>query len=186
MVDNHNIKSCKDCATITIILIAKTSVRFNELLRLCRDRIDKKYSAPRLTRHLKKLEGKFVKRKEIGKQEVVYTLFIPKSDSQLDKLDLNFKVERLRELTLKQLVTKALKLHRLLALQEQIIIFEKKLNIGNSQDLANKLHITRVVLRDKYKQYQAAMDNRDSSEYQQELVNLKNEFNDLISNTIPE
>lgn len=168
-----------DDQIITLILMEKTQVRFNELLRLCKQRINPKYSPRRLKRHLEELEGKFVKRTEKGKQNVVYSLFVPKLDLDTGKIDFNSKIDELRKLSLNQLIDSSLKLHCLLALQEQIILLEKFLKKNSKKDLENKLYFTRAILRDRFLVYQEAMTNRDPAEYQRQLVDLKNEFEEL-------
>jgi hypothetical protein len=73
----HGIETCQDCIDIWLFVREAESIRFNALLKLCQQRIDPKYSAPRLQRHLEGMVGRFLKRTEKGSQEVVYSLIDP-------------------------------------------------------------------------------------------------------------
>jgi hypothetical protein len=70
----HGIETCQDCLDIWLFVREAESIRFNALLRLCKQRKDPKYSAPKLQRHLEGMVGKFLKRTKKSSQEVVYSL----------------------------------------------------------------------------------------------------------------
>jgi len=70
----HGIETCQDCIDIWIFVGMAESIRFNALLKTCQQRIDPKYSAPRLQRHLEGMVGRFLNRTKRSSQEVIYSL----------------------------------------------------------------------------------------------------------------
>jgi hypothetical protein len=70
----HGIETCQDCMDIWIFVGMAESIRFNALLKVCKKKLDPKYSAPRLQRHLGGMVGTFLTRTKRSSQEVTYSL----------------------------------------------------------------------------------------------------------------
>jgi hypothetical protein len=98
----HGIEDCEDCLDIWIFVREAKSIRFNALLKLCQQRIDPKYSAPRLQRHLEGMVGGFLTRIEKSPQEVVYSLIHP-DEFDIEPIKVNISIEG-RNLSLDEIV----------------------------------------------------------------------------------
>lgn len=175
----HGIGTCEECEKILLIIAKQTPIRFNRLLKECQKNIEEKFSAPRLQRHLKGLERNFVKRTEKGHQQVVYSVTLPKYDLKLGKLDLEQNVEKLRKLTLIQIVNRILELHNVLALGEMMINMERLLDRITNEERSFALMLLRGKLTVINSQLELAMVKRDKSEYLEILKSLKDRQTEL-------
>jgi hypothetical protein len=97
----HGIETCQDCMDIWIFVGMAESIRFNALLKVCRERLDPKYSAPRLQRHLEGMVGTFLTRTKRRPQVVTYSLV--DSDGFPKHLNASISVEG-RNLSLYEIV----------------------------------------------------------------------------------
>ena len=168
----HGLETCEDCQKIIFMLVEKEPRRFNDLLRQCKKLIDKKYSAPRLTRHLEGLEGKIVKRIETTPQNVGYRL-LSFASSKLRELIFE-EAKNLESKNLGYLINSSLRLYRRLAFQEMIIVLETFRGSLSNEQIKFELLATKLALKIKFNRYRRAMANRTESEYLEAINNLKN------------
>jgi hypothetical protein len=177
----HGIETCEDCKKIYFLLFEPepSSIRFNALRDLCRKTIDPKYSPPRLNRHLKGMEGKFVKNTKKGSQKSVYSPIIPRVDRDLARLDLEERTEKLCRLRLDQLIDLTMNLYKFTGLEQLIGDMESRLNIHTPQEYSAKMTFIKIHLSLKMNQYTFAMKNRSKTEYAEALKKLKDEREQL-------
>lgn len=154
-------------------------IRFNSLLKLCKENIDLKYSAPRLQRHLKGLEGKWIKRTEKSSQEVYYSPILPKN---LDLATLSFEqeIEKLPKLSIDKLVKMKMWLYRLMGLEQNISDIESLLKRQTPQEHHARFLFLETVTNQTLAKIDKAMINRSDFEYIEVLKSLKNEKDRLL------
>jgi hypothetical protein len=176
MVKAHGIEYCQDCRKIFLIIISRKTmtIRFNALLKLCKKNIDLKYSAPRLQRHLKGLEGKWINRTKISSQEVYYSPILPKT---LDLATISFEqeIEKLSKLPIAKLVKMKMYLYRLMGLEQNISDIESLLNRQTPQEHHARFLYLETITKQTLAKIDKAMINRSYFEYIEVLKNLKNE-----------
>lgn len=150
------------------------TIRFNALLKLCKKNIDLKYSAPRLQRHLKGLEGKWINRTKISSQEVYYSPILPKT---LDLATISFEqeIEKLSKLPIAKLVKMKMYLYRLMGLEQNISDIESLLNRQTPQEHHARFLYLETITKQTLAKIDKAMINRSYFEYIEVLKNLKNE-----------
>jgi len=188
----HGIYNCENCKKITAILIfekarGKSEIRFNELLRIAR-RTMPKFSAPTLLRHLNVLNTSMgpIKKTRKGSQNVVYSLK-PNWYRQLyskDELEslhdqLQTKIENLHSLSLHELVEKYLRISEMLAYDNLIVRLENFLKKETSENLCFKMELNRYFYEAIWGWAYDAMNDRDNSEYEKVLIDLKNQLGEL-------
>ena len=175
----HGVEDCKDCRNIVEIIVTQkpNSIRFNALLRLCKDAIDQKYSAPRLQRHLKGLEKTFpfLKRTEKGRQNVEYSINIPKHLTAPYTLDLKQKLQELSTLHLAKLIRLRNRLYKLIALEQTIDDLEEKMNRITSQEHRLRRLILHYLADLELGKLNHAIASRSVSEFKEVLKKLKDE-----------
>ena len=155
-------------------------IRFNAMLQLCKENIDRKYSAPRLQRHLKGLEGKWIKRTEKTSQEVYYSPILPKT---LDLATLSFEQEigKLSKFSFEKLVKMKLFLYRLSSIEQNISDIESLLNRQTPQEHHARFLYLDTILKQTLTKIDKAMVNRSDYEYVKVLKSLKNKKAELLN-----
>lgn len=173
----HGFENCKDCRTILLLItdLENESIRFNQLLRLCKKTIDQKYSPPRLHRHLDGLEGKLIKRTAKSSQEVYYSPSFPKNLLDLEKSFLIKEAENLNKFPLDQIVRMKLRLYQMIGLEQNIADIECFLKIITPQERSKRVRFMGMMVEMKSMKYEHAMNSRTKSEYIEVLMDLKNQ-----------
>ena len=176
----HGLETCEDCRKIVLQFLDPDfpSIRFNFLLRKCRETIDPKYSAPRLQRHLEAIEGKLIRREKTGSQEVKYSLTIPEG-AKLEELRFDTDIERLKDIPLAQLINLKLDLYRFAGLQQIKADLEILLNKVTPEANSFRVGFLKVMMACELLKIDKAMTGRSKDEYQTELKELKDGINAL-------
>jgi hypothetical protein len=165
----HGIETCQDCMDIWIFVREAKSIRFNALLKLCQKRIDSKYSAPRLQRHLEGMVGRFLKRREEGSQKVLYSLINPRRFGT-KPMNVDVLVEG-RKARLDEIIQLLIDHSELELYSELELILKKFLKEGTPAE--ERLAITRAQGRLLVAFCKDAMAGRTESEYREALKILK-------------
>ena len=173
----HGIEYCNDCRLVIGLMIdfEIASIRYNQLLRLCKKNIDQKYSPGRMERHLDGLEGKLIKRVQKKKQEVYYSVSFPENWLDFGKLILKKEVEKLNELPLDRLVRMKLHLYQIIGFEQNIADIECFLKIITPEERNLRVRLLGMMVEVKSREYDQAMNDRTESEYFKVLLDLKNE-----------
>jgi hypothetical protein len=172
----HGIKECEDCRRIMLLLVSprEKSNRFNSLLRKCQANIDKKYSAPRLQRHLKGLEGiGMLKREKKSNYHTEFSTNIPKDLIQNEKLLFLEEVEKLNSLPLNYLIKLRLNFFRRLCIAQTIIDLEELLDRTTPQESNFKRTWLSYAIQARMSAFDNAMHNRSEVEHIEALKTLK-------------
>jgi len=178
----HIIEECDDCLAIFVVVGVNQPIRFNALLTLCKEKINPKYSAPRLNRHLKALEGILVEKTQKKPQNISYSIIAPELSMEVIK-NLKNQVTDYGKMQLEKLVDAYIKNYGLSALSElifQMVNFLKP-KMSQRERVHSKidLFLAQSILRERMKLLKTAMKDHNSAEYQRVLANLKNERNGL-------
>ena len=145
--DIHGILNCEDCRQIYLLILERrvsgeSAVGFNELLKLCQNKITKEYSPGRLNRHLKGLEKEeFTTRKKGNYKDIISATTALLKDDALSKRTIEYEqlIEKLPEYTLEKLVALYINFHWVKANDDVIILMEGFLNKGTVQHREFKL-----------------------------------------------
>jgi hypothetical protein len=154
---------------IWIFIQQAQSIRFNALLKVCQRRIDPKYSAPRLQRHVEGMVGKFLTRTEKGSQEVFYSLIPDQFD--VEPIKVNFLGADGRKMSLDEIV------QLLIDYFEQTLYSELEITLKEFLTEEPRSEEKRAIARKQGQLlvafYKDAMAGRPESEYRDVLKNLK-------------
>ena len=172
----HGLDYCEDCRKIMLLLINPTKQfnRFNSLLRKCQETIDPKYSAPRLQRHLKGLEGEgMIKREKKGKYHTTFSTAIPKDLIEKSKSLLIEEIEKLKTSPLQYLFNIKLNFFRFLCIEQTKIDLEELLGKTTPEETRLKRTWMNYLTWSKMKEFDQAMLNRSEAEYIEALNVLR-------------
>jgi hypothetical protein len=154
---------------IWIFIGMAESIRFNALLKTCQQRIDPKYSAPRLQRHLEGMVGRFLTRTKRSSQEVIYSLI--DSDGFPKHLNASISAEG-RNLTLEDIVQLLIDHFEKAFYSELEITIKKFLKEDTSSEEAHgAIALAQGRLLSAISK--EAMAGRPESEYREVLKNLR-------------
>ena len=182
----HGIETCEDCKKLFLLFLDTSreteslTFHFNKMLEKCKKTIDPKYSPPRLQRHLKGLEGSFVKKNKKGKLKGSYSLILPNMDLDITRLEIEENIEKLHGLRLKHVIDLIMRLYKFVALEQVIADIESLLNRHTPQEYSVKMIILRNLAALKREQYSLAMKNHPEKEYLEALNELKDERNKIF------
>ncbi len=147
------------------------------MLKVCQQRIDPKYSAPRLQRHLEGMAGRFLTRTKKSSQEVVYSLI----DS--DRFDIKPKVSisaEGRNLSLDEIVQLLIDHFERALYSELEITMKEFLKEKTPSEEARAIARAQGRLLSSF--CKDAMAGRPESEYREVLKALKDKRDRLIKN----
>jgi hypothetical protein len=165
-------ENCPICMKIaTLIYNSKNGkVRFNELVKKGKKTIEPNFSAPVLRRHLKGMEGKFIKRHQITPYNVEYSLAFPreKIDEARKLYDSQFKT-----LTIEQLVLKYFQIAEFAAYEEMATLIKQFLKTESPEQLNFHIQLVSAGYKQSYIFIKDAMLNRQPTEYLEALKKLE-------------
>lgn len=174
----HGIETCQDCIDIWLFVREAGSIRFNALLKVCQQKKDPKYSAPRLQRHLEGMVGKFLTRIEKSPQEVVYSLICP-DRFDIEPIKVSISTEG-RNLSLEEIVQLLIDHFEWTLYLELEITVKEFLKEDTPSEEARA--IARAQGRLLLSFCKDAMAGRPESEYREVLKTLKDKRDGLIKN----